>query len=638
MAELPTLYEYYTSNGITAGLSDLQPHFTLNEKNITLYSGALHYFRIPQDYWRDRLRKMRAAGINAVETYMPWNLHEPQPGVFDFGSGGTDFESFLDVQKFIQTAKEEDLFVIIRPGPYICAEWEFGGLPAWLLRDKDIKIRTSDPVFMGHVQRYFTMLLSLLVNLQFTQGGPIIAFQIENEYGNIKEGAEPVDTVYLEQLRDIYLNNGIVELLFTSDTPALGNSGSLPGILYTANFQDQPDLQLDILSRYQPDKPLMVMEYWTGWFDHWTEVHNTRTNEEFSNVLESILQYPASVNFYMFQGGTSFGFLNGANIGLSAPGYQPDTNSYDYDAPLSEAGDYTDKYDSLKEIIARYNEVQTKLPEAPALTEKVAYETILITDQLTLSEVLPQVSNAVKESVLLSMENLPINNNSGQNFGYLVYRKENIDISANSVLTIEGYVRDSVIVLINGKLVSKVLESQADLDGFGYWRLENSTLNLGTETYTGATLDLLVENWSRNNFGKLRQFNQFKGLWEGNVLINDEIISSWDIYPLEFKKSWTNALTGWHAPAFGNGPALYKGTLQITEPKDTFIDMRGWNKGLVIVNGFVLSRYLRLGPQQTAFLPAPLLNVGDNEIVIFENFVPTSEIVFSGNILYETLP
>lgn len=318
-SKLPTLYEYFTGeNGIKAGLSDKQEYFTLNNKKITIYSGALHYFRVPEPYWRDRLRKYRAAGLNAVETYVPWNLHEPEEGIFDFGNGVSDFTDFLDIVKFINVAKEEDLFVILRPGPYICAEWEFGGLPSWLLKYTDIKIRTNDKKYVTFVRRYFKKLFELVAPLQFTKGGAIIAVQIENEYGNTKEENKPINSAYLETLKDIFIENGLVELYFTSDTPSIGFSGTIPDVLATANFQKEPEKELKLLKEYQPNKPLMVMEYWTGWFDHWTEKHHTRSAQEFGEVLEKILLFNSSFNMYMFHGGTNWGFLNGGNIAGNA--------------------------------------------------------------------------------------------------------------------------------------------------------------------------------------------------------------------------------------------------------------------------------------------------------------------------------
>ncbi|KAJ8965798.1 hypothetical protein NQ314_003896 [Rhamnusium bicolor] len=615
-AVLPSLYEYYTSGGIKTGLDDNQTYFKLNNKQITIYSGALHYFRVPQAYWRDRLRKLRAAGLNAVETYVPWNLHEPQEGVFDFGSGGT---------------KEEDLFVLLRPGPYICSEWEFGGLPSWLLRYEGIKIRTSDKQYMGFVENYFKKLLELVAPLQFTKGGAIIAIQIENEYGGTKDGDNPVDTGYLQQIKELLTGNGIVELLYTSDTPSNGFSGTLPGVLATANFQDQPIFELSILKIFQPNKPLMVMEYWTGWFDHWTEKHHTRSAAAFGLVLEEILFFNGSVNMYMFHGGTNWGFLNGANIkGLFSDneGYQPDVTSYDYDAPLSEAGDYTDKYQKVKEIIAKHNTLEIRQPPMPELIKRVAYPTVNVTGELSLDELLKQ-SEVLNSEKLLPMELLNINNNSGQSYGYIVYKKSNIDIPKNSILKIEGRVCDTVLALVNGQLKSKVLKTQEDLDGFGYWKLKDSTLNLGPDEYKSATLELVVENWGRVNYGKLYQFKQHKGLWQGNVLLNDDILSNWQIIPLEFKKAWIQNLKSWRTPTSTIGPKLYKALLNVDEPNDTFVDLRDWNKGFVVINGFVLARYLTLGPQQMAYLPAPLLRKGENEILIFEHFFPSESIKFA---------
>ncbi|KAJ9575407.1 hypothetical protein L9F63_025639, partial [Diploptera punctata] len=315
MADLPTLYDYYTEGGIYSGLETLPDTFQLNRKNITLFSGAIHYFRVHPEYWRDRLRKLRAAGFNTVETYVPWNLHEPEQDVFDFGKGNNDMSMFLDVVKYIKLAQEEDLLVILRPSPYICSEWDFGGMPSWLLRFPGLVVRSSEQQFLDRVSKYNNKLLPLFKDLQFTRGGPVIAFQIENEYGGLVEDGSPVDTKYLEFLRDEFLKHDIVELLFTSDNPSMhGETGAIAGVLQTANFQVNPENELSILKKFQPDKPLMVMEFWAGWFDHWFEKHHTTTVEIFSDILERILKFPSSVNLYMFHGGTNFGFMNGANV------------------------------------------------------------------------------------------------------------------------------------------------------------------------------------------------------------------------------------------------------------------------------------------------------------------------------------
>lgn len=237
------------------------------------------------------------------------------------------------------------------------------------------------------------------------------------------------------------------------------------------------------------------------------------------------------------------------------------------------------------------------------------------------------------------MEYLPINNMSGQSYGYVVYRKRNLDVPADSVLTIGGRICDSVVVLVNGVLMSKPLNAASDLNGFGFWRLKNSNLTLGSASLTGATLDLLVENWGRNNFGYLEQFNQFKGLWQGAVYLNNEEISNWEIVPLEFKRSWTKNLTGWHSPLPQQsiGPSLYKTSFFVDALADTYIDMQNWGKGIVIVNDFVLGRYSRIGPQQSLYLPAPFLKKGWNVVVIFEHYDAASKIRFSTNMIYKTL-
>ncbi|KAJ3664575.1 hypothetical protein Zmor_000131 [Zophobas morio] len=632
-ADLPTVYEYYTGDGITSGLGVDQPHFTLNGKEIFIYSGAIHYFRVPPQLWRDRLRKLRAAGLNTVETYVAWNIHEPRSGVYEFGESGTDLQDFGNIGRFLSIAQEEDLLVILRPGPFICAEWEWGGFPSWLLRES-MRVRTSDETYMKYVERYFNQLLPVLAEYQFTNGGSVIAFQVENEYG-YADG----DKVYLQQLVDLMRNNGIVELLVTADGASTGTSGSLPGVLFqTANFGSETNVSFGILEQLQPGQPLMCMEFYPGWPDHLTENHHVYDPSIFRANYEATVSYPGSVNVYVFHGGTNWGFLNGANNGPGDnSGFQPITTSYDYDAPLSEAGDYTPKYDVLRELVAQYNPVKTLTPDPPELVEREVYPTLNLDGQLIFNDILSRLIEPITSDTTLSMEQLPINDDSGQSYGYITYRQENIDIAAGSTLTITGHVRDTVMVLINGVLISNRLTSSDNLNDFGYWRMADSTITLTTEDLTGVTLDIVIENFGRVNFGNLYQ--QFKGLTQDNrVYLNDQELTSWMIYPLQFNKDWINGITDWNPVDLDFGPAFYKATLTLEESeddyRDTFIDMSAWNKGVVIVNGFVLGRHVFIGPQQTLYLPGPFLQAGDNEIIIFEQFQPAAEVKFSKDAIF----
>ncbi|XP_023018455.2 beta-galactosidase-1-like protein 2 [Leptinotarsa decemlineata] len=641
MENLSTLYEHYTSGGISRGLSVDQPYFTLNNKNISIYSGSMHYFRVPSEYWRDRLKKIRAAGLNAVETYVPWNLHEPQPGKYDFGEGGTDMQELLNIEKYLKTAQEEDLFVIVRPGPFICAEFEFGGLPSWLLREKNIKIRTSDEKFMKHVRRYFNVLLTLLATFQFTRGGPIISFQVENEYGSTEDSdADPPiipDLKYIEELRQLMIANNITELLFTSDSPTgHASRGSLSSLFQTANFNSDPEKEFDKLKELQKNKPSMSTEYWAGWFNHWSEKHYIGNTVDFTITYERILKYPASVNLYMFHGGTSWGFLNGANMAsVNQSDYQPDITSYDYDAPLTEYGDYTSKYFAVKLLLEKFNSIKTKLPEVPIVKKPDSYPSLNISEFLRYENIISQLPVQVESRNLISMENLPINNNTGQQFGYIIYRKRSVTINRFAVLKILGYVYDSVNVYVNNELITK---NVVDLDSFGYWRKENGSINLGSDKVKeNATIDIMVCNMGRNNFGSLDQFRQFKGLWQG-ILLDDQELLDWEIYPVEFKKSWISNLSGWttfdasSTPLIGAG--LYKAELLLKDLHDTFIDMSKWRKGLVIVNNFVLGRFWKIGPQQSLYIPAPFLKIGINEIIVFDEFSSGKNVSFSDEPIY----
>ncbi|CAG9835965.1 unnamed protein product [Diabrotica balteata] len=643
--DLPTNYEYFTESGIKSGITTNETHFFLNGKPFFIYSGSIHYFRIPKAYWRTRLRQLRAAGLNTVETYMPWNLHEPINGEFNFGEySNSDMQDFLDLELFLKLAQEEDLFVILRPGPFISAEYNFGGFPSWLLRQNPMGFRTDEHNYNHYISRYFNYFLLKLFYYKFTKGGPIIAFQVENEYGYTNYKDFKPSKRYLGHLFQLYIDNDMSEFLVTSDNPiAEGDSGTLPGELFqTTNFGDSPENYLKRLSELQPNKPLMVMEFWIGWFDHWTDNHQTRDPKQTRDLYERILKYPASVNIYMFHGGSNFAFGNGAHLNnelLDNSAFLPITTSYDYDSPLDESGQYTQKYYDIKDLLTKYNPIKTKIPPMPEIKPKIAYPSIKITQQLPLYNVItdqpPMVLNSKN---VIAMEMLDINHGSGQSYGYIVYRKDNIDLEANTVLKIEGHVCDTVMVLVNGVLVSPEFKTKADLDGFGFWRLKDSTLVLNTEPVKNATIDIVVEEWGRMHGGTIHQYNQtFKGLWQGNVYINDQQLLNWKIVPLEFKKAWNNVLTSWQTTTSSSGPALYLASLILdSDIRDTYIDMSNWTKGLVIVNGFPIGKYFKLGPQQAIYLPAPFLHSGENKIIIFEHFKASDEISFVTDPIYVT--
>lgn len=315
--------------------------FVMNGEPIQLISGAIHYFRVVPEYWEDRLIKLKECGFNTVETYIPWNLHEPAEGVYSF-------DGIADIERFIKLAEKIGLYVIIRPSPYICAEWEFGGLPSWLLKDKQIRLRCFDQLFLNKVDAYYDVLMPILVPYLCTNGGSIIAMQIENEYGSYGN-----DQQYLQYLKEAMEKRGVDVLLFTSDGPtdSMLQSGMIKGVLATVNFGSQVNKYFDKLEEYQPNQPVMCMEFWNGWFDHWGENHHTRDAEDVARTFEEMLQRKASVNFYVFHGGTNFGFYNGANHGEK---YEPTITSYDYDVLLTEHGVPTDKYFAVRKVIEKY--------------------------------------------------------------------------------------------------------------------------------------------------------------------------------------------------------------------------------------------------------------------------------------------
>ncbi|PQP83904.1 beta-galactosidase [Paenibacillus sp. PCH8] len=565
--------------------------FLLDEEPFQILSGAIHYFRVVPEYWEDRLLKLKACGFNTVETYVPWNVHEPQPGQYRF-------EGMADLERFIRIAGNAGLYVIVRPSPYICAEWEFGGLPSWLLADNDIRLRCNDATFLANVDRYYDVLLPRLQPLLSTHGGPIIAMQIENEYGSFGN-----DASYLQYLRNGMVRRGMDVLLFTSDGPTdhMLQAGSVPGHLATVNFGSGTQGAFAKLREYQADEPLMCMEYWNGWFDHWGESHHTREASDVARVLEEMLRVGASVNFYMFHGGTNFGFYNGANC-QQKDQYEPTITSYDYDSLLSESGEPTAKFHAVRNLIAWYSNRDLGELVLPDPKETIAYGRVELKQCAVLLAQVDQLSVPVQRTNLEPMEKL------GQDYGFILYQTRISGPRERQELVVQE-VRDRALVFVNGQFQG-VLERG------------NTALSVSFEVPPeGADIAILVENMGRINYGPY--LKDPKGITEG-VRHGFQFLFDWtihclpmtDLSGLHFREQLAEA--DGEAEIKGEEPAFYRGSFQLTDVRDTFLRLDSWTKGFVYVNGFNLGRYWNKGPQKTLYVPAPLLREGENEIIVFE--------------------
>ena len=558
-------------------------HFALDGKPLQIISGELHYDRIPREYWRDRLKKARAMGLNTISTYVFWNVHEPQPGVYDFSGDA-------DVAAFIRIAQQEGLYVILRPGPYACAEWDLGGLPAWLLADPNIVLRSGDEKFLGPAERWLKRLGQELAPLQLTRGGPIIAVQVENEYGSFGN-----DKDYVKRILAALRNAGLGEaLLYTADGGDELPAGTLPDIHAVVNFgPGDAKEEFAKLQKFRPGRPMMSGEYWAGWFDHWGEKHHQTDTKQQSEELDWMLSQGYSVNLYMFHGGTSFGFMNGANWGKA---YEPDVTSYDYDSPVSESGGLTKKYFAFRDVIAKHR-TGVEIPDPPASLPVIDMPEIELAEGAPLWKSLPAPISVERPR---TMETL------GQSYGYILYRtKVRAPIADELVI---GEMRSYARVFVNGKLAGTIDR-----------RRKQDRLRI--EAAADATLDLLVEGTGRVNFTtELRKERQGIG---GAVTLAGRELTGWQVFPLpmddlsklQFAKANDEA---------ARGPAFYRGHFDLHDSGDTFLDTRGWAKGAVWINGHALGRFWNVGPQQTLYVPAPWLRKGPNEIVIFSQETPKS--------------
>lgn len=576
-----------------------QGRFMLNGKPFTVKAAEIHYPRIPRQYWEHRIKMCKALGMNTVCIYIFWNIHEQKEGEFDFTGNN-------DIAEFCRLAKKNGMYVIVRPGPYVCAEWEMGGLPWWLLKKKDIKLREQDPYFMERVDKFEQKVAEQLAPLTIQKGGPIIMVQVENEYGSYG-----VDKPYVSAIRDIvrkYFGNDIA--LFQCDWSSNFEKNGLDDMIWTMNFGTGANIQDQFrrLKQLRPDSPLMCSEFWSGWFDKWGGKHETRSAKDMVEGLKEMLDNNISFSLYMTHGGTSFGHWAGAN----SPGFAPDVTSYDYDAPINEYGRTTDKYWELRSMLQGFSE--KKLPNPPANIPIVSIPEFKINEFSSMWD--------LNDVAMYKSEDLKTMEEFDQGWGSMIYATEIPAFDKPANLHIENG-HDYVQVFVGNKYIGALDRRMGEKD-----------LVIPSHEKS-ETLFLVVEAMGRINFG--RAIKDFKGI-EGDVELSIELggnkftssLKHWNTYMLPDSYEFYTGRKYQSASGSDNGsrkPGYYKAAFNVDKVGDTFLDMSTWGKGLVYVNGHALGRFWEIGPQQTLYLPGCWLKKGKNEIVIFDIIGPKRQVV-----------
>lgn len=558
--------------------------FFLDSQPFRVCAGAMHYFRVPREYWRDRLLKIKACGFNTVETYTAWNLHEKTEGNFNF-------EGNLDLKAYLDLIAELGMYAIVRPGPYICSEWEFGGFPWWLNNVEGIELRCLNRPYLQKVDAYFDKLIPIIASAQISVGGPVIMVQAENEYGSFGNDKE-----YIKYIADGLKKRGIDALIYTSDggDDACLSFGTVPEIFKTANFGSNAESNFKALRRYQPEGPLMCAEFWNGWFDHWGEKHHHRDPADATKSLEEILQPGNNVSVYMMHGGTNFGLMNGAN---NYDKYEPTVNSYDDDAPIGENGNLTEKYFAFRDLLKSHGFYYEDEEFDYTQPETADYGCVTMNEYANLFDNLNcLVSCSKKSETPLPMEKI------GWGYGLCLYHTDIDVIKSDDKLNVDA--NDMAWVYKDGEYCGKVYRNDKD---------RSVGLRLDGQKHG---IDILVENMGRTNYGP--KMREFKGIvspvthglrtlyhWDNSVLPLEDI--SGLVYQRDKKIK------------FRKTPVFLKGTFTVSgEPKDTFISSAGFTKGFIWINGKLLSRYWDEGPQSTAYIPSVFLKEGVNEIVLLE--------------------
>lgn len=561
--------------------------FLLDGKPFLIKAAEMHYTRIPAEYWEHRIQMCKALGMNSICIYAFWNIHEQKEGEFDFKGQN-------DIAAFCRLAQKHGMYIMLRPGPYVCSEWEMGGLPWWLLKKKDIKLRTNDVYFLERTKLFMNEIGKELADLQVSRGGNIIMVQVENEYG-----AYATDKEYIANIRDIVKGAGFTDVpLFQCDWSSTFQRNGLDDLVWTINFGTGAniDAQFKKLQEARPNAPLMCSEFWSGWFDHWGRKHETRDAETMVSGIKDMLDRHISFSLYMTHGGTTFGHWGGAN----SPAYSAMCSSYDYDAPISEAGWATPKYYKLREMMMQYADSAQVIPDVPA-----AYPVIEI-PEFELKEVAPLFDNLPEPKL---SEDIKPMEQFDQGWGTILYRTSLPEVKEGTTLLIDE-VHDWAQVYADGKLLGRLDRRR------GQNSLVLPSLQKGTR------LDILVEAMGRVNFDVA--IHDRKGITNKVELLTEtdkKELKNWEVYSFPVDYDFAESKKYAEGEKL-DAPAYYRATFELDRVGDVFLDMQTWGKGMVWVNGKAMGRFWKIGPQQTLFMPGCWLKKGKNEIIVLDLLGP----------------
>lgn len=553
--------------------------FLLDGKPFQIISGEMHPARIPKTYWRQRIQMAKAMGCNTIAAYIFWNYHEQKEGVFDFTTENRN------IAEFVRICQEEKMWVLFRPGPYVCAEWDFGGLPTWLLKIPDIKIRCMDTRYMAAVTKYVNRLSRELRPLLITNGGPVLMVQVENEYGSYGN-----DKTYIKTLSKLWRSNGINTPFYTADgaTPYMLEAGNVDGAAIGLD-SGSSDADFAQATKMNPNVPSFSSETYPGWLTHWGEKWARPDTNDLKKEITFLLQNKKSFNFYVVHGGTNFGFTAGANA-FTPTQYQPDLTSYDYDAPINEQGRATPKYFMLRNLIQQYTD--HKLPDVPMPVETVEIPPVSLAAFTTIWNTLPAPVHAA-QPVPMEMLN--------QNQGLILYRTKLIGHKSGKLTITQPH--DYALVFLDGKFIDTVIR-----DG-GKW-----TIDLPKTGTKDPVLDILVEGMGHINFAQF--MIDRKGITD-RVTLNGMTLMDWDIFSLPLNEKFIASLKPSSSEGFHQG-IFFKGEFDLAKTGDTYFDMHNYAKGVLYINGHNIGRFWNIGPQQRLYCPASWLKKGKNEMIVFE--------------------